>query len=200
MINRLPVECWFEFGSTYSYVGAMRAPEVCRSAGLELVWRPFLLGPLFTAQLGISDSPFNLHPIRRQYMWRDLERLCEKYHLRFAKPTVFPRNSLLATRVAMIAANQPWGRDFIEAVFRANFVEDREISDPKIIEGLLAACGVAAKPILAQAGSDAVKAELRAQTEAAAALGIFGAPNFVVGGELFFGQDRLEDAVAWALR
>ena len=162
------VECWFEFASTYSYVGVMRAPDAFRSAGLKVVWKPFLLGP--------------------------------KYRLPFRLPTVFPRNSLLATRVAIVASDEPWGEDFIRRVFRANFADDQEISDPKIIASVLDSCGVATEPILARAASDAVKARLRAQTDTAAALGIFGAPNFLVGRELFFGQDRLEDAIAWALR
>lgn len=194
------VECWFEFASTYSYVGVIRAPDAFRGAGLKVVWKPFLLGPLFTAQLGIRDSPFNHNPIRGRYMWRDLERLCEKYRLPFRLPTVFPRNSLLASRVAIVASDEPWGEDFIRGVFRANFADDQEISDPKIIASVLDSCGVTAEPILARAASDAVKARLRAQTDAAAELGIFGAPNFLVGGELFFGQDRLEDAIAWAQR
>ena len=200
MSLRPRLECWFEFASTYSYVGVMRAVEGTARAGVDLVWKPFLLGPLFSAQLGIRDSPFNVHPIRGRYMWRDLERLCDKYGFPFKRPTVFPRNSILASRVAVLGAEEPWAADFIQSVYRANFAEDQEISDPTAIAGLLARCGVLPQPVLEKARSEEVKAKLRDQTDQAGKLGIFGAPNFVANKELFFGQDRLDDAIAWALR
>ena len=87
------LEFWFEFASSYSYVAAMRVEEECARAGVEARWKPFLLGPLFTEQLGIRDSPFNVNPVRGRYMWRDLERLCQKYGLDWRKPSVFPPRS-----------------------------------------------------------------------------------------------------------
>jgi len=200
MSFRPRLECWFEFASTYSYVGVMRAMNGATRAAVDLVWKPFLLGPLFRSQLGIQDSPFNVNPIRGRYMWRDLQRLCEKYGFPFKRPTVFPRHSVLVSRVAILGAEEPWGADFIQSVFRANFAEDREISDPSVVAALLDRCGVVPKPVLEKARSEEVKAKVSAQTEQAANLGVFGAPNFIAKDELFFGQDRLDDAIAWALR
>ena len=193
-----PLEFWFEFGSTYSYVGALRIEEECRAAGVPLVWKPFLLGPLFTAQLGIKDSPFNVNPIRGRYMWRDLERLCAKHGLPWKRPSAFPRGSVLPLRVACAGEGQPWLGDFIRAVFRANFAEDRDISQPEVLAEVLRGLGVDAEKVLASAVTDENKARLRANTDAASALGIFGAPDCVVRGELFWGQDRIADAIAWA--
>lgn len=193
-----PLEFWFEFASTYSYVGALRIEEECRVAGVPLQWKPFLLGPLFTAQLGIKDSPFNVNPIRGRYMWRDLERLCAKHGLPWRKPGVFPRGTVLASRVACAGEGQPWQGDFIRAVFRANFAEDRDISQPAVIGEVLRGLGVDAERVLASAVTEENKARLRVNTDGAAALGIFGAPNCVTRGELFFGQDRIGDAIAWA--
>lgn len=193
-----PLEFWFEFGSTYSYVGAARIEEECRAAGVPLVWKPFLLGPLFTAQLGIKDSPFNVNPVRGRYMWRDLERLCAKHGLPWKRPSVFPRGTVLPLRVACAGEGQPWLGDFVRAVFRANFAEDRDISQPAVLAEVLRGLGVDAEQVLASAVMEENKAKLRVNTEAASALGIFGAPNCVVGGELFFGQDRIADAIAWA--
>src|SRR5207248_3319559 len=99
------MEFWFEFASTYSYVAAMRIEGECERAGVELAWKPFLLGPIFTEQLGIHDSPFNVNPLRGRYMWRDVERLCAKYALPWRRPSVFPRNSVLAARVACCPGN-----------------------------------------------------------------------------------------------
>src|ERR671938_215080 len=97
------MQFWFDFASTYSYVAALRVGEMCRRAGVELEYRPFLLGPIFNELLGIKDSPFNVQPVRGRYMWRDLERLCEKHGLPWRRPSVFPRHSVLPARVACAA-------------------------------------------------------------------------------------------------
>ena len=194
------LEFWFDFASTYSYVAAMRIEAEAARAGVEVGWKPFLLGPIFTELLGIRDSPFNLHPVRGRYMWRDLERLCEKYGLAWRKPSVFPRNSLLAARVACALSGTRAEAAGIREMFRANFIEDQDISDAHVIAAALERAGVQSEPVLALAVTPEVKQQLRANTDEARALGMFGAPDFVVGGELFFGQDRLGDAIAWSTR
>jgi 2-hydroxychromene-2-carboxylate isomerase len=183
----MELQFWFDPASTYSYVAAMRIEDACARAGVALGWKPFLLGPIFSAQLGIKDSPFNAFPVRGRYMWRDLERLCAKYNLKWQKPTVFPRHSVLAARVCCA---DPIG-DVVRAVFRANFADDVDIADPAVLSKIVGAERVE------RASSPEVKLRLRANTEEAVRLGIFGAPDFVSGGELFFGQDRLDDAIAW---
>jgi 2-hydroxychromene-2-carboxylate isomerase len=194
------LDFWFDFGSTYSYVAAERIGERAARAGVEVAWRPFLLGPIFTAQLGIKGSPFNAYPARGRYMWRDLERLCAKYDLAWKKPSAFPRNGLLAARVGCAAGDAAWAPDFYRAVFRANFAEDGDISDPALVQQLLGAVGQDAAALLARASSPEAKQALRDRGDEAVRAGIFGAPSFLVAGELFFGQDRLDDAIAWALR
>jgi 2-hydroxychromene-2-carboxylate isomerase len=192
------MQFWFDFASTYSYVAALRIEDECARAGVAVEYKPFLLGAIFTELLGIKDSPFNAQPVRGRYMWRDLERLCEKYALPWRRPTVFPRNSLLAARLACCAPELigPLTR----AIFRANFVDDRDISDPDVVGEVVDSIGGDGAQLVELAGTPPVKEHLRAQTAEARRLGIFGAPDFVVNGELFFGQDRLEDAIAWAKR
>jgi 2-hydroxychromene-2-carboxylate isomerase len=190
-----PVELWFELASTYSYLAAARIESL--AAGRQVVWRPFLLGPIFRAQFGSADSPFNRQPARGAYMWRDLERLCARYRLPFRRPSVFPRNSLTAARIACLGEDQPWIGPFARAVFTANFAEDRDIADPAVLIAILEGLGLPAAELLARAGEPATKDHLRVRTAEAAARGIFGAPNLIVGGELFWGNDRLEDALAW---
>jgi 2-hydroxychromene-2-carboxylate isomerase len=194
-----PLEFWFDFASTYSYVGALRIEEECRAAGVPLVWKPFLLGPLFTAQQGIKDSPFNVNPVRGRYMWRDMERLCAKHGLPWKRPGQFPRNSILAARVACVGEGREWLGGFVRAAFRANFAEDRDLAEPTVLAELLTGLGVDAPAVLAEAVTPANKTRLRENTERAEALGIFGAPNCVTRGELFFGQDRISDAIVWAV-
>lgn len=193
------VEIWFEFASSYSYLAVMRVAEAARAAGVTLRWRPFLLGPVFLS-LGWNDSPFNIYPPKGRYMWRDMARLAAKYDIPFQLPSQFPRNGLLAARVAVLGQDQPWIGDFARAAMRANFGEDRDIGQPDVIADLLNALDLPAEALITEAQSPANKQALRAQTEQAAALGIFGAPTFLVDGEMFWGNDRLDDALAWACR
>ncbi|HEV2547524.1 MAG TPA: 2-hydroxychromene-2-carboxylate isomerase [Stellaceae bacterium] len=188
---------WYEFASTYSYPAAMRIERLATAAGVAVEWRPFLLGPIFQQQ-GWRDSPFNLYPAKGRYMWRDLERLCAVEHLPLRRPSVFPRNGLLAARVASIARDEGWCEDFSRAVYHANFAEDREIADAAVIGDIIRSLDRDSAPVLERAGSAANKDRLRVQTDDAMARGIFGAPSFTIGDELFWGNDRLEQAIAWA--
>jgi 2-hydroxychromene-2-carboxylate isomerase len=198
-VSAADLEFWFEFGSTYSYLSAARIAGLAAAAGVPVVWEPFLLGPIF-AERGWDDSPFNVYPAKGRYMWRDIERLCAGYRIPFAKPSSFPRNGLLAARVACLArvTSEPWLPDFVRAVFRANFAEDREIGDAAEVRSILDSLGQQGGRLVEQARASENKLRLREQTRRAGELGIFGAPSFVVGGELFWGNDRLEDALAWA--
>ncbi len=198
-MHRPSVEFWFEFASTYSYLSVMRIEAAAAEAGVDVVWRPFLLGPVFLA-LGWNDSPFNIYPPKGRYMWRDLARLAAKYGLPFHIPSRFPRNGLLAARVALVGVDDGWVARFARAVMEANFAEDREIGEPNVIGRILADLGLPAEETIARAQSEANKLALRCQTERAAELGLFGAPSFRAGDELFWGNDRLEDALEWARR
>jgi len=191
---RLTLELWFDFASTYSYIAAGRIEQLARAARVGVVWRPFLLGPIFQKQ-GWNDSPFNLYAPKGVYMWRDMDRLCSRYGLPFKRPSVFPRNSVRAARVALIGAETAWGPAFVQAVYRASFGDDLDIRDPDVLVMLLDDQGLSGRDVLAEAESPAWKPRLREQTERAEQLGIFGAPSFVVGSELFWGSDRLEQAL-----
>ncbi|HKH12608.1 MAG TPA: 2-hydroxychromene-2-carboxylate isomerase [Rubrobacter sp.] len=190
---------WFEFGSTYSYLSAVRIEAAAAEAGVPLAWEPFLLGPIFAEQ-GWDDSPFNVYPAKGRYMWRDMERLCSGNGIPFAKPSRFPRGGVAAARVACLAkaTSEPWLPGFVRAVFLANFAEDREIGEPEEVRSILDSLGLPGRRIVERAEAQDNRPRLREQTRLAAELGIFGAPSFVVGDELFWGNDRLEDALAWA--
>ena len=194
------LEFWYEFASTYSYLSAMRIEPLANEAGVRIVWRPFLLGPIFAAQ-GWTTSPFNLYPAKGRYMWRDMEREAAELRLPCRQPKPFPQNSLLAARVAILGEDEAWGPAFVRAVYLAEFGEGRSIEDSGTIGAILDDLGLDAGATLAAAGTDANKARLRARGEEARERGIFGAPSFVASdGELFWGNDRLEKALAWAAR
>ena len=194
------LDFWLEYASTYSYPAAARIGVLATAAGVTVRWRVFLLGPIFQSQ-GWSTSPFNLYPDKGRYMWRDLERICQGLGLPLRRVEPFPQNSLLAARVALIGFADGWGEDFSRAVYRAEFGEGRNIGDPDVVSGLLGELKLDAVRVLEQAQTAENKARLRSQTEEAQRIGIFGAPSFVTAdGELFWGNDRLEAALAWARR
>jgi 2-hydroxychromene-2-carboxylate isomerase len=200
MANAPTLDFWFEFASTYSYPAAMRIAPLAQASGVTVRWRPFLLGPIFKAN-GWTTSPFKLYPAKGRYMWRDLERICGALALPFAQPPSFPQNTLLTARVALVGLAQEWGEDFCRAVYRAEFGKGRNIGEQSVIAELLGVLGQDADAVLARAQDDAIKSALRAQTDEAQRLGLFGAPSFVTSdGESFWGNDRLEAALDWARR
>jgi 2-hydroxychromene-2-carboxylate isomerase len=191
------IEFWFEFASTYSYPAAMRVDYEAARRGVEVVWRPFLLGPIFKTN-GWTDSPFNLWPAKGRYMVRDLERTCAALELKFVLPKPFPQNGLLGARAATALDNVERAA-FARALYRLEFAEGRNISDESVVAAALAAAGVATNA-LEMAQTEKVKASLRANTEKAQDGGVFGAPSFIAeDGEMFWGNDRLDAALDWAV-
>lgn len=193
-----PVEFWFDFASNYSYLSAMRIEALAAQRAVPLVWRPFLLGPIFQDK-GWSTSPFVLDKVRGDYAWKDTARQARKFGLPWRRPTVFPRDSLLAARVALLLADTAAIGGFVRACMQRNFVEDGDIGTPADLIPLLAGLGLDAGTILQAAQQPDHKLRLRRLVDLARAAGIFGAPSFLVDGELFWGNDRLEDALGAAL-
>jgi 2-hydroxychromene-2-carboxylate isomerase len=191
------LDFWFDLASTYSYLTAMRIEPLALAADVELRWRPFLLGPIFKAR-GWDTSPFNLYPDKGRYMWRDMARLAQAQGLALVRPEPFPQNSLLAARTALSPAVAPRQAAFCRGVFEAEFAEGKSISEPSTLAGIAAGLGLDAEAMLAEAASEPIKQRLKDETAEAQRLAIFGAPSFVTAdGELFWGNDRLEQALAW---
>lgn len=180
--DRTVIDFWCELASPYTYLAACRISVPMR-------WRPFALGPIFAAQ-GWATSPFVIYEAKGRYMWRDVEREAEAHGIPWRRPSVFPRNSVPAAKLAHGLSDDDRPR-FVRRVLEANFVEDREIGEASVLAEITADLGVS--PV-------DVSGALRRETEEAIRLGIFGAPMFSVDGELFWGNDRLERAVAWAAR
>jgi len=192
------LEFWYDFASTYSYLTAMRIEELAAAADVEIAYRAFLLGPIFKAQ-GLTTSPFVLNLSKGRYMARDIERIAQSRGRTFRMPEPFPANSLAAARIAMVAEEEGWIGDFTRAVFAAEFADRADIAAPEALARILSDLGQDPARVLKRTASDEVKTALRARTETAAAKGIFGAPTFITeDGEIFWGDDRLEAALAWA--
>ncbi|GJD54139.1 2-hydroxychromene-2-carboxylate isomerase [Methylobacterium dankookense] len=200
MARQPAIEFWYEFASTYSYLAAMRMEAAAAEAGVAVRWRPFLLGPIFAAQ-GWTSSPFNLYPAKGRNMWRDVEREAARLGLpALTKPDPFPQNSLSATRAAVLGQGEDWLVPFSKAVYTASFAEGRSIAEPAAVIGILDSLGLDGTQTLKAASAEANKTRLRVAGEEARSRGIYGAPSFLTeDGELFWGNDRLEQALAWAV-
>jgi 2-hydroxychromene-2-carboxylate isomerase len=190
---------WYEFASTYSYLSAMRIEAAAQRAGVSIVWRPFLLGPIFKSQ-GWTTSPFNLYPAKGRYMVRDIARIAASRGLSFRMPAAFPANGLKAARLAIAAESFGATPIFTRSVFEAQFALGRDIASDEVLTECLAAAGLDPTRMRALASEEAAKLALKRNTEEAQALDIFGSPSFTTEDkELFWGDDRLEQAIGWAL-
>jgi 2-hydroxychromene-2-carboxylate isomerase len=189
------IEFWFDFGSNYSYIASTRIEALAQPLGAKVLWKPFMLGPIFKS-FGWESSPFVIQKQKGAYAWIDMERQCRKYGIPWKKPSEFPRAAVYPMRVAAANEGAPWLAEFCRRVFKANFADDLDINSNEFAAGVLKAMGEPGDEIVAAAQVEPKKSLLRTQSERAAELGIFGAPSFFVGGEMYWGNDRLEDALS----
>jgi 2-hydroxychromene-2-carboxylate isomerase len=190
------IEFWIGYGSTYSYLSTMRIERVAEGAGITVDWKPFNIRALMIEK-GLPAGPFIPRPEKLAYMWRDLERRAQRRGLPYAKPPQYPVDTQKTVRVAFLAALEGWCGQFSRKVFEMNFVEGRSIGAPGNLEAALAEAGMDAERIIRRAHEQDIEDGLAAQTRRAIDLGMFGSPHFRVGEELFWGDDRLEDAIEW---
>lgn len=190
------IDFWFSMGSAHSYLTVMRLPELARQSGIAFRWRPFSVRALMQEQ---NNSPFHGKPARIAYMWRDIERRAALHGLPVSLPAPWPLQALdLANRVAVLGAREGWCAAYVRASYRRWFQRGQEPGmEPNLSDSLREICQDPARVRIA-AGEERTGEAYRAATDEARALGLFGAPSFVVGREVFWGDDRLEDAIAWA--
>jgi 2-hydroxychromene-2-carboxylate isomerase len=189
------IDFWFTMGSTYSYLSVMRLADLERSTGIPFRWRPF---HLLVILQDMKHVPFADKPAKSAYMWRDIARRAAMYAIPASVPAPYPaKQSVAANLVAIVGMREGWGADFVRAAYRRWFQLGQETgSEPNVSESLRD-IGQDPKRVLALANSPETNAALNAETDAAKDLGIFGSPTFAVGRELFWGDDRLEDAISW---
>lgn len=201
MPDRQPprIEFWFDFASPYSYLALMRIEDAAARRGVTVDWKPFLLGPVFQA-LGYQTSPVLENAAKARYLFSDMARQAQKYGLGWCRPSEFPRNSVLPARVAVLAQGESWLPEFCRRVMLRNFVEDRDIGTPEAVAEVLVSLQLPGAELIAAARGDDNRQRLRRQVEEAGRRGLFGAPSLLIGNELFWGNDRLDDALEFAAR
>ena len=190
------IEFWVGYGSTYSYLSVMRIDQAVSNAGLTIEWKPFNIRELMIEK-GLPTGPFIPRPEKLAYMWRDLERRAQRRGLPYTKPQQYPVNSQSTVRVAFLASLEGWCSEFSRKVFEMNFCEGRVIGGTGNLEAALVELDRDAEVTIQRAHEIDIENGLATQTRRAIDLGMFGSPHFRVGEELFWGDDRLEDAIEW---
>lgn len=185
------VEFYFDVGSPAAYLAWTQLPRIAEEAGAGIVYKPFLLGGVFQATG--NRSPMEV-PAKGKYMQADLERFAMRYGVPFRHNPHFPINTLTLMRGALgLQLREPQRmRPYVDAVFRAIWVDQKNMNDPATVGSVLQDAGFDPQQLLALAADPQVKEQLKAVTQEAVGRGVFGAPAFFVGGHFFWGQDRLD--------
>ncbi len=183
------IEFFWDPASPYTYLAATQIEDIAADCGAELAWKPFLLGKAFEA---CGNRPPITVPAKGKHLPIDLKRWARFYGIAFQFPKSFPVNSVAPERAAIAADHAGKGAEFAKAVMAAHWGEGRDISQPDEIKAVAASVGLDGDAIVAATQQPAVKDALKANTEDAIKRGVFGAPTFFVGDEMFWGSDRLQ--------
>ena len=193
------IEFWFSIGSTYTYLSVSRLIKVERKFEVSFSWQPFSVRKIMREMDNVPFPPTKQAKV--DYMWRDIQRRARGYGFEASVPAPYPLKEFdLANRIAVLGMQEGWCSYYVQATYRRWFLEWLEPgSEPNVSESLRE-IGQDSERILELASGKETGEVYSCQTESAQSKGIFGSPSFIVGGELFWGDDRLEDAVRWALR
>ena len=190
------LDFWFYIGSTYSYLSVERVDAIAAREGVALRWRPFSVRAIMLEQ---NNRPFVGKPVKLAYMWRDLERRANRYGVPFKSPPDYPVDpDGLANRVAVVASLEGWCPEYAKATYRAWFLDNEAPGEVRHLRSTLLALGKDPERTIARADDPEIRARYDSETERARGLGIFGSPTFMWGKEIFWGDDRFEDAIEWA--
>jgi 2-hydroxychromene-2-carboxylate isomerase len=192
-----PIDFWFSIGSMYTFLTVMRIDRVEDTTDVRFVWRPFSVR---TIMVEMDNRPIS-KPVKLAYMWRDLHRRAEMYGFAFEGDAPYPpKDAALANYVAIVGAQEGWCGDYVRATYRRWFIDKQAPGTEPNLPDSLREIGENPARVIALAQKQEAQDAFKAATDEARALGIFGAPTFVARGEVFWGDDRLEDAVTWAQR
>jgi len=192
-----PIDFYFDFGSPYGYLASLRIDDVAAKHGRHVAWRPMLLGAVFKNE---GTQPLSEYPMKGPYFKRDCFRTARRLGVPFVFPEKFPPNTITAQRAYywLQGSDAEKAKSFARGIYHAYFGEEKDVTQAEVVAEIAGStAGVDPEGVLAAVQDQAVKDKLRDATEQAIAKGVFGSPFFIVDGESFWGNDRLDEVDAW---
>jgi|TARA_B100000945_G_scaffold136348_1_gene108850 2-hydroxychromene-2-carboxylate isomerase len=191
------IDFYFSIGSTYTYLTITRILDVEKKHSVKFNWKPFSVRAIMKE---MNNIPFPKEKINKvNYMWRDIERRAKGYGFFAKTPVPYPLTQFdLANKLAILGLEEGWGIDYVRLTYKRWFQEGKEPAvDPNISE-ICNELKIDKNKVIEKANSDKIEKEYLANTESARKNKIFGSPSFIVGNEIFWGDDRMEDAITWS--
>jgi len=191
------IDFWFSIGSTYTYLTISRLNEVSTQEGLTFNWYPFSVRKIM---MDMDNIPFTppAKKIKSDYMWRDIERRAGFYGFNPKIPAPYPLTQFdLANKLAILGMNEGWGIDYVISTYKRWFEQGKEPATEPNLSEILQELKLNKDEVIAQAQSTEIENKYLENTEKAYSLGVFGSPTFIFEGEVFWGDDRLEDCIKW---
>ncbi len=186
-----PIDFYFDFSSSYSYIGQHKLQQLAEEHGREVQWRPVALGAIFKS---LGSGPHLRETPKGTYVWMDVERSAAAAGLSYHWPTPFPFNSLMAARIFYYLEQKDEAKaiEWARAVFDASFGQCRDCSDPSELAQVAGDLGLDSGKLLDAASQDDIKQKLKQVTDEAMQKGVFGAPTFFIGDDMYWGADRID--------
>ena len=194
----MELEFWFSIGSTYTYLTVMRMKEIERKHDINLRLMPFSVRQIM---LDMNNAPFPPSKASKvKYMWRDIERRAAKYGFPATVPAPYPLQEFdRANKIALVGLQDGWIKDYVLQSYINWFQCGLEAGGDENLAKTCSVLSLNMDDIIARSQSQEIDELYNNQTSDAAYKGIFGSPSFIVGSEVFWGDDRLEDAIWWLM-
>ena len=191
------IDFWFSIGSTYTYLSVNRIAEVAKKENLSINWKPFSVRKIMMDMDNIPFTPPS-KKVKSDYMWRDIERRAKFYGFEAKVPAPYPLKEFdLANQIAILGMNEGWGVDYVTITYKRWFQQGKEPATEPNLSEILNELNLDKDEVYKNANSENIKNQYLQNTENAYKQGVFGSPTFIYNGEVFWGDDRLEDCIKW---
>ena len=191
------INFYFSIGSTYTYLSVTRILDVEKKHNVKFNWMPFSVRAIMKE---MNNIPFPKDKKNKvDYMWRDIERRAEGYGFFAKTPVPYPLSEFdLANKLAILGLKEGWGVDYVRLTYKRWFQEGKEPATEPNISEICNELNLDKGQVISKANAEDIEKEYLANTESARNNKVFGSPSFIVNGEIFWGDDRMEDAITWS--
>ena len=191
------IDFYFSIGSTYTYLSVTRILDVEQKYSIKFNWKPFSVRAIMKE---MNNIPFPKDKKNKvDYMWRDIERRAKEYGFFAKTPVPYPLTQFdLANKLAILGLKEGWGVDYVQITYKRWFQENKEPAIEPNISEICSKLKLDKEKITSKANSEEIEKEFLANTDTARKNKIFGSPSFIVNNEIFWGDDRMEDAIKWS--